>query len=40
MIDKEQKDEASYIIEYEKGNISISELPIGTRVPDPSWAWE
>lgn len=29
-----------YIIDHEFGNMPISELPLGSRVIDPSWEWE
>ncbi len=32
--------DADYYIDYEKGTIPIGDLPIGTRVVDPSWEWE
>ncbi len=32
--------DADYYIDYENGTIPIGELPIGTRVVDPSWEWE
>ncbi len=31
---------AYYLIDYANGTIPISDLPIGTRVVDTSWAWE
>jgi serine/threonine protein kinase len=32
--------DADYYIDYENGAIPIGDLPIGTRVVDPSWEWE
>jgi hypothetical protein len=32
--------DANYYIDYETGIIPIGDLPIGTRVVDPSWEWE
>jgi hypothetical protein len=32
--------DAEYYIDYEKGTIPISELPVGTRVMDLTWEWE
>jgi hypothetical protein len=32
--------DADYYIDYESGTIPIGNLPIGTRVVDPSWVWE
>ncbi len=29
-----------YYIDYEKGTIPISDLPIGSRVVDPTWVWK
>jgi hypothetical protein len=31
---------ADYIIDYKNGTIPIGDLPIGTKVVDPSWQWE
>ncbi len=30
----------AYYIDYENGTIPLSDLPIGTRVVDPTWNWE
>jgi serine/threonine protein kinase len=32
--------DADYYIDYENGTIPIGDLPIGSRVVDPSWDWE
>ncbi len=32
--------DADYYIDYENGTIPIGDLPIGTRVIDPTWQWE
>ena len=29
-----------YILDYENGTTAIGELPIGTRIADPTWTWE
>ena len=29
-----------YILDYENGTTAIGELPIGTRIADPTWNWE
>jgi len=31
---------ADYYIDYDNGTIPIGDLPIGTRIIDPSWEWE
>ena len=31
---------ADYYIDYENGTIPLGDLPIGSRVVDPSWEWE
>jgi serine/threonine protein kinase len=33
-------DGTSYFIDYTGGTIPIGDLPIGTRVVDPTWQWE
>jgi hypothetical protein len=32
--------DANYYIDFDNGTIPIGDLPIGTRVVDPSWEWE
>ncbi len=32
--------DADYYIDFDNGTISLGDLPIGTRVVDPSWQWE
>ncbi len=32
--------DADYYIDYENGTIPIGDLPIGSRVVDPSWQWD
>ncbi len=32
--------DVGYYIDYENGVMPIGELPIGTRIADPSWEWE
>jgi serine/threonine protein kinase len=32
--------DAEYYIDYENGIVPIGDLPIGTRIFDPSWGWE
>ena len=29
-----------YILDYENGTTAIGELPVGTRIADPTWTWE
>jgi len=32
--------DADYILDYENGSTALGELPVGSRIADPTWTWE